>query len=188
MVNVNKVEKILNEAKVVNNDGSEYKPTKLEATLDWIYDHCFLYRFMWSVWRNLFSPKTNYYRLKRMGQRLIWGFSDASTWSLDWTFYNWVYPRLKRFEKVTLACPIDTTYEEWKAELKKRVQQLHDIIYIDEFDFTDWSYIPKKELAKLKDKLKHDGSWKMTVNSTAYSYCIRDFNKWFAENLPNLWW
>lgn len=182
------VEDILNNDSVVNADGTKYVPTKLEKLNDWLWDNSFIYRFLYRLWTRFLSPSVNYYRLRRLCGRIKWGFDISETWSLDWTFYKWIYPRLKRFEIVTQAYPMNTTFEGWKTELQKRVEQLDLILHVDEFDFNDWSYIPEKELEELKEKLKNDGSWEMTVNATAYEYCKNDFNKWFCENLNQLWW
>lgn len=179
---------VLENAPVVNINETEYIPNKLERLTDWLWDHSFIYRFLYRFWNRVLSPSTNYYRLRRLCSRIKWGFDISETWSLDWTFYKWIYPRLKRFEIVTQAYPMNTTFEGWKAELQKRVKQLDLILHTDEFDFDDWSYIPKKELEELKEKLKNDGSWEMTVNATAYEYCKNDFNKWFCNNLRDLWW
>ena len=181
-----KTNKISNKLETINE--KEYKETKLEKIDNWLYDHCLFYSILYRFYKNQLSPVVNYYRVKRLFQRLIYGFDDSETWALDWTFYKWLYPRLKRFEKVMQAYPTDTTFEDWKKELKKRIKQLDKIINIDEFDFDDWSYIPRGEMNKFKYKLKHDSNWRMTVNSTAYDYCLKDFNKWFCENLPKLWW
>lgn len=188
MPKLNKIDDILKNAKVVKEDGTPYIPTRLEKLDDWCFDHIFGYAFVWRLWHNHLSPSCLYHKLKRLCQRIVWGFDDSETWALDWSFYKWIYPRLKRFEKITQAYPINTTFKDWKKELQKRVKQLDAILNIDEFDFNDWSYIPKKEFSKLKEKVKEDHSWKMTVNATAYEYCQKDFNKWFCDNLKDLGW
>ena len=121
-------------------------------------------------------------------QRLFRGWDDSETWSMDITFYKWLEPRLKRFQELNFAYPCYPnkypTFESWDEELKERWGQLVLINSINEFDFDDWSYIPKDKLAEFEKKEYS----KSTINSMAYSYCLQDFNKWFAENVNNLWW
>lgn len=38
--------------------------------------------------------------IKYWWQRQTRGFDDSETWSLDWTFYIWMLPRLKRYFEV----------------------------------------------------------------------------------------
>ena len=72
----------------------------------------------------------------------------------------------------------------WKKELQKRVNQLEVINNVNEFDYDNWIHIPPKELEKLKKK----DCTKATINSVAFEYLIRDFNKWFVNNIQKLWW
>jgi ABC-type glycerol-3-phosphate transport system substrate-binding protein len=51
--------------------------------------------------------------IKYFFQRIIRGFDDSETWSLDITFAKWVVPRLKRFKIVNNAFPHDMTEESW---------------------------------------------------------------------------
>lgn len=184
-----KTTNLLKDVPVVNSNGTPYKEKWYEKLDNWLYDHCFIYPFLWRLWHNWLSPTINFYRLKRLCQRICWGFSDADTWSLDNTFYKWLYPRLKRFAKVAKAYPMNyNSFEEWKEELNKRVKQLDQILHVDEFDFDDWSYIPTNELEDIKEKLKNDGSWKMTVNAMAFEKMNNDFNEWFGKNVNQLWW
>ena len=182
-IKTNDVEKILQEAELVD------KPKWYQKLDDWLFDHSNVYAYIWRFYNNHLSPSQIKRMVKFFFQRRIRGFDDSETWALDWTFYNWIYPRLKRFAKVMQAYPTNTTYEDWKAELEKRVKQLDDLIHICEFDFTDWSYISDEEMKFLRQKEKEDGGdWTSTINATAYERCEDDFNKWFCENVNQLWW
>lgn len=168
----------------------KYKETLLERLDNWLYDNSNLYAFFWRLWKNQLSPVVNYYRLKRLGQRLFWGFDDSETWALDSTFYRWLYPRLKRFIKVMQAYPTEyKSFENWKKTLTTKLLQLEDIITKDELEFDDWSYIPTQELKELKAKEKQNKTdLTITINQIAYHYSVVNFNEWFAKNINNLWW
>lgn len=185
MVSQNKVKEVLKNASVVNEDGTPHIPTRLEKLDDWCFDHLWFYGFGYRIWKEYICPKAIYCMIKFFFQRRIRGFDDSETWDLDTQFYKWIYPRLKRFTEITMAYPMSyDNCKTWQKELNKRVKQLEIILNTCEFDFTDWSYIPSKELIELKKK----DAWKSTINSTAFEYLIEDFNKWFAENVGQLWW
>ena len=52
------------------------------------------------------------------------GFDDREIWNLDCTFVAWVYPRLKRYIKVTKGSHPGcfTSYKPWKKILKQIVK------------------------------------------------------------------
>ena len=185
MAKEKEVEQILKNAKVVNEDGTEHKSTILEKIDDWCFDHLWLYGYGYRIWKEYLCPSAIKRTVKHFFQRRIRGFDDSETWDLDDEFYRWIYPRLKRFTEITMAYPMSyDNCKAWQKELNKRVKQLEIILNTCEFDFTDWSYIPSKELTKLKKK----NAWESTINATAFEYLIEDFNKWFAENVGQLWW
>lgn len=129
------------------------------------------------------------FRLKRkikfLFQRLFRGFDDSDTWDLQDTFYRWLLPRLRRFRDVTCAYPMRyKNHGEWLKELNTRICQLTAIVNVNELDFEDRSYIPKEELKKWKKV----GAGDFSLNALSYDYCVRDFNKWFCENIGDLWW
>lgn len=176
-------EDILNNAPVVNADGSEYQETRLEKIDDWFWKYVPGYPFLSRIWRNYFCPSSLRRIIKHFFQRRFRGFDDSETWDLDSQFYKWLYPRLKRFTEITMAYPC--SYEnpqEWKDELDKRVQQLEHLVKYDELEFSDWSYIPEEELKQFKDR----GNW--DKNMTAFHYMEQDFNDWFGKNVNQLWW
>lgn len=181
------IEDIIENAPVVNDDGTPYVPKWYNKLDDWMFDNVWGYAFLWRLWRNQLHPMVNYFRVKRFFQRLIRGFDDSETWALDYTFYRWFKPRLKRFMEVNIGYPGNEdfpTFESWQAELSKRVDQLEAITTIYDVDFKDWSYIPKDILTELKKKKVKE----TVINSVAYDKCEEDFNKWFAEHINWLWW
>ena len=185
MVSQNKVEEVLKSASVVNEDGTPHIPTRLEKIDDWCFDHLWLYGFGYRIWKEYICPKAIYRMIKFFFQRRIRGFDDSETWDLDTQFYKWIYPRLKRFTQISMAYPISyDNSEDWRKELNKRVNQLEVILNTNEFEYNNWIHIPKKEL----DELKKKNCAKSTINSVAFEYLIKDFNKWFAENVGQLWW
>lgn len=164
---------------------NENKLSKLDKLDLWLYSHIFLYRWIQKSW---WFIKTIPAKLKRLGQRIIRGWDDSETWSLDITFFEWITPRLKRFAKLTCGWPCSDgypTFESWKEELDKRVQQCENILNIDEFDFTDHSYLSKESKALIrKNKITN----KSTINAFAKSDCVKDFMKWFGDHIQLLWW
>jgi len=159
--------------------------TKLEKLDNWCFEHSSVYRGLYILWKDHLCPKMLKQKIIFFFQRKIRGFDDSETWNLDITFYKWLYPRLKRFAKVVQVYP--TTYkdlQDWLDTLKQRSQQLNTILHTDEFDFDDWSYIPKKELTNLKKK--HTNT--LIINTTAFAYYVQDFNMWFIENINQLLW
>lgn len=104
-------------------------------TFDKISDKVFditpswLYRF-YSV---CLKPSLVKGSVKRFYQRLSRGWDDSETWSLDYEFYKWIYPRLKRFAEVTVCYPNGYTEESWKRELRKMIGLL-EIILEDAYD------------------------------------------------------
>lgn len=186
MVKEKEVEQVLKNAKLVNEDGTEHKITVLEKIDDWCFDHLWLYGFGYRIWKEYLCPKAIWRMIKFFFQRKIRGFDDSETWDLDTQFYKWIYPRLKRFTEITMAYPMSyDNCKAWQEELNKRVKQLEIITKQNEFEFSDLSYIPAKELTKLKKK---KDICKSTINATAFEYLIKDFNKWFSENVGQLWW
>ena len=177
---------LMDNIKVVNEDGTPYKPSLLEKIDDWCFDHLWLYGYGYRIWKEYICPSAIKRMVKHFFQRRFHGFDDTETWDLGDKFYRWIYPRLKRFTEITMAYPMNyKNHKEWIDELKKRVKQLESFIDVNEFDFTHWEFIPEDEL----DKLKKDDKIKIyMINATAYDYCVKDFNEWFAKNVNQLWW
>lgn len=55
-------------------------------------------------------------------QRLTRGFSDAETWSLDYSLGRAILPRLKRFKEVTPGTPDGLSEVEWHQILDKMIE------------------------------------------------------------------
>ena len=180
------VEDVLENAPIVNPDGTEYKETCLEKIDNWLWKYIPGYPFLSRIWRIHLCPHALKYKIKQIYQRIAWGFDDTETWDLDTQFYKWLYPRLKRFTEITKAYPVSYhNPQQWRDELTKRVEQLGYLVKYDELDFDDWSYIPKKELEDLKKKSPND---KWGINMTAFHHMEQDFNEWFGKNVNQLWW
>lgn len=98
--------------------------------------------------------------LKHFFQRLFRGWSDKETWNLDYEFYKWLLPRLKRFRKVSLTVPKNKTSQEWDLELKAVIAALEmledEVIYFSEH----------RKFEEAKEFV----------------------NKWFYENIKHLHW
>jgi hypothetical protein len=97
-------------------------------------------------------------KIKFFWQRLTRGFDDSETWSLDYTFFRWLLPRLKRFREVICCYPCRfNSLEEWQAELDKAIADL--------------------------EVLQEDGGC-----SKEYDEAYKRFMDWFCSRLGNLWW
>ena len=73
-------------------------------------------------------------------QRVKNGFDDSETWSLYTTIINFVLPRLKRFEQVTIGYPDNMTDKQWHIILNKIIGAFELILKDDELyiDSDDW--------------------------------------------------
>lgn len=129
-------------------------------------------------------------KVKFLYQRIIRGWDDSETWDLGYEFYKWIYPRLERFEKLTVGCPINDKYptmESWTKELRFRANEAKVIMdcYYDE-DKTPDEYI-KKYLSKERIKELKKNSPYMLKQHTFWA--MEDsFDKWFCETRGQLWW
>lgn len=54
-------------------------------------------------------------------QRLLRGWDDSETWSLDYSLAKIIAPRLKRFKEVTCGHPADSTEKQWNEDLDKMI-------------------------------------------------------------------
>ena len=64
-------------------------------------------------------------KLKFLYQRIVRGWDDSETWSLDYTIAKFTLPRLKRFKELNGSYPHQLSMKEWDAILD-------DIIYVFE--------------------------------------------------------
>jgi hypothetical protein len=58
---------------------------------------------------------------KFFAQRIIRGWSDEETWSLDAPLGRLIAPRLRRYNELRNGHPCDMTEEEWNATIQKMV-------------------------------------------------------------------
>lgn len=112
---------------------------------DYLYDLCPCWLYNWYI---SVKPKNIYTKLKYFYQRMRWGFDDTETWSLDYAFYKWILPRLKRFKEVSCAYPNNKSEQEWDNELSINIKRLEKIVddtyssesFDDISDFNKWFY------------------------------------------------
>lgn len=98
--------------------------------------------------------------IKHFFQRLFRGWDDRETWNLDYEFYKWLYPRLKRFYEVSLTVPKNKTTEEWDLEIAVTIKTLELILKEDDY------FDEKEKLEEAKFQI----------------------NQWFIKNINNLHW
>lgn len=52
-------------------------------------------------------------------QRLVRGWDDSDTWSLNTTIAEFIYPRLKRFKAIKNSTPVGMNFNEWDDIINK---------------------------------------------------------------------
>ena len=140
---------------------------KLPKYIRWYYRLCdFIFDitppFLYQFYHNWLTFRSWYYRIKHFMQRIYRGFDDTETYSLDYSLYIWLLPRLIRFRALNNGHPYQVykSYNEFDNELKKRIKQLEFIIqYAFELEVVD-----------------------------EYDKAREDFNNWLAKNINHLWW
>lgn len=95
----------------------------------------------------------------------IYGFDERETWSLDFSFYLWLYERLKMFIDV---CSIDLDYHEFKYNGKEYTQRQMIDMMLERLEFSF-----KKEYND--------------CDSEQYNY-VSEIEKIWAIVLPTMWW
>jgi hypothetical protein len=60
-------------------------------------------------------------KLRFLRQRILRGWDDSETWSLDHSLSKSIVPRLRRFREISCAHPSDLTSEEWNECLDKMI-------------------------------------------------------------------
>ena len=114
-------------------------------------------------------------------QRNTRGWDDSETWSLDDKLYEWLLPRLKRFNELNNSYPMNyKTFKSWKKELNNRIKQLELII---KYKYCEWDFDDSYWIKQVKNKENEN-----SINSLAYYKCLENFNKWICDNINNLWW
>lgn len=90
------------------------KLTKKHDMLDKINNvYCFFYR--------LFSKYLDSRKFRFFLQRKTRGWDDSETWSLDFKFAQWIYPRIKRFKELNIGHPSGLTEEEWDCIIQQMI-------------------------------------------------------------------
>lgn len=59
--------------------------------------------------------------LKHLYQRIIRGWDDSETWSLDHSLAKLILPRLKRFKELQDGHPSDLSEKEWDEIIDKMI-------------------------------------------------------------------
>jgi len=54
-------------------------------------------------------------------QRLIRGWDDSETWSMDQSLSKVILPRLEKFQELRGGCPANLTDEEWDDKLQEMI-------------------------------------------------------------------
>ena len=84
---------------------------------------------------------------------------EDEVWNLDRSFYQWVYPRLKKFHEMVIGYGGEyKSNEEFKADIQKQINKLEIILGIKE-----------KSSSEQVDKAR------------------AEFNAWFGSHISQLW-
>lgn len=91
--------------------------------------------------------------IKHAYQRIFRGFSDAETWSLDYSFAKFILPRLVRLKEVKRGwpdCDEFPTFEDWNVALDK-------MIFAMKFCSSEeqWSFGYSPEEQKIEQEVQH---------------------------------
>ena len=98
-------------------------------------------------------------------ERAIYGFDERETWALNYSFYLWLYERLKRFVDV---CSIDLDYHK--------------------FEYNGTEYTQRQLIDMMLERLEF--SFKPEYNDfdeAQYNY-VSEIEKIWAVVLPAMWW
>ncbi|MFW6242877.1 MAG: hypothetical protein ACOC2W_01845 [bacterium] len=93
--------------------------------------------------KNVFIKlRSNYYKItsfryirffKFLYQKLVRGFPDSDTWSLDYTIAKFTLPRLKRFKEIQqnkdMFVPMDLDKEDWIEIIDMMIYAMESIVY-----------------------------------------------------------
>lgn len=98
-------------------------------------------------------------------ERAVYGFDERETWSLNYSFYLWLYERLKRFVDV---CSIDLDYHKFKYNGNEYTQRQLINMMLERLEF---SFKPEYN----------------DFDEAQYSY-VSEIEKIWAVVLPAMWW
>ena len=115
----------------------------------------------WDMWKYRKNAK------ELAEQRAIYGFDERETFSLQETFYQWLYERLKMYREVG-GVVVDLTFHkfEWKGEERSQLEMID--LLIKELE---WALVGK---ANIYD----DGDCKRLI----------EIGEMWAIILPAMWW
>lgn len=146
--------------------------TRLEKIDMWLFDHIFLYRWLFHICHFL-EPRHLKGVIKRFYQRLTRGWDDSDTWNLDLTFMKWLSPRLKRYAEICdCYCDPYNSKEEYTKDILDHAEILDHLI---EYNFEEYDY-------KYCNAKTDEGRTK------AYYKDQDKFMKWFSTNLKHFFW
>ncbi len=66
--------------------------------------------------------------IKHFYQRIIKGFPDSDTWSLDYTIAKFTLPILKRYKELNIGVPMEMSEEEWNKIIDMIIYAMESII------------------------------------------------------------
>jgi len=90
-------------------------------------------------------------RQKRLRKQLKkTGIDESETWSLDYTFSNYILPRLKIFKETKMGYPSNITEEEWNKILDKMIFSFEQTLV----DYDGYKDNNKEEMKKYYKKVQ----------------------------------
>ena len=141
---------------------------------------------------------------KFLYQKLTRGWTDAETWSLDYTFAKYMLPRLERYEELTKGY---TGNDEHHDKIEWIMTALNDIV-LEEDNRNIWQIINQEQavelinnLTQLTSKAKRIEYLEKYHMPKTWINCYTELNgkmisEWhrnyglqcLAEEFRNLWW
>lgn len=98
-------------------------------------------------------------------ERDAYGFDERETWNMDFSFYLWLYERLKRFVEIA---PINLDYHKFEYNGKEYTQRQMIDMMLERLEF---SFKPGHN----------------EFDKKQYSY-VSEIEKIWAIVLPAMWW
>lgn len=98
-------------------------------------------------------------------ERKLYGFDERETWSLDFTFYLWLYERLVAYKEI---CCCDLSYHTW--------------------DYNGKAYTQEELIDMMLERLRFSFSDEYNDwNDQQWTY-VHEIEKIWALILPAMWW
>lgn len=107
---------------------------------------------------NIFHHKERKRRFKHFWQRRKYGFDDREIWDLDYTFYIWLYERLRMYEDVSqvdlIRTPTRIIFQKRELNLQEAINEMTmrlEFILTERFEIEESAELiaQKKELLQL---------------------------------------